>query len=271
MKNSIQNIGTILDVDENGFVVKQAAVEKIQTRWRPAVDVIVAAYRHHFGRDLYSVYIRGSVALGRAIDNISDIDSIALVNMSREKIDLSWRQAFEAEFAKSFLFINGVEIIVQPLGNIGKGSRIMIKTQAVCVYGEDISDTLPSLKPGEGMAQHIFGLERDIKNMKDFLRQDDKDSAEIQRKCTWIMKRILRSGCELVMERSQSYTRDLYPCYELFARYYPQKDAEMYRVLEMAVNPTSNRREIINILDDFGGWITGEIGRVFEKNSNSTD
>jgi hypothetical protein len=80
----IKPIGTFLQTNAEGFIVNTTSLEQIQDEWLPAVEKVTDAYRKHFGTDLHSVYIRGSVAKGQAIHNVSDIDSFAVVTLSRE-------------------------------------------------------------------------------------------------------------------------------------------------------------------------------------------
>lgn len=110
---------------------------------------------------------------------------------------------------------------------------------------------------------HAFLLEKRIDQTVEALKNTNNPT-RTQQSCTWIMKRIVRTGCELVMERSQKYTRDLYPCYELFAEYYPEKSDDMYRVLELAINPTKDKQEIIDALENFGDWIAQEVKNVLQ-------
>jgi len=264
--DTVKPIGSFLQTDADGFIVNTTSPEKIQRAWLPAVEMVKDAYKQHFGEHLHSVYVRGSVVKGEAIDNISDIDSFAVVTLSYDNIDTSWSKDFVKELIGQFPFIVGVEIGAIPLEELKdhKGDRIMIKTQSICVYGENLADTLPPLKPGIETAQHIKGIEREINKTKEWL-QEDRTDEEIKRRCTWIMKRIIRSGFELVMERSQKYTRDLYPCYEGFAEYYPEKKEEMYEVLRLAIEPTSDKKEILMVLDNLGAWLVGEISRVFKS------
>ncbi len=265
MQNEIKSIGSFLETDNDGFIVNTTSSEKIQAAWIPAVEMVKEAYQKHIGEYLHSVYIRGSVAKGQAMDNISDIDTFAAVTVPYDDIDMSWSKDFVEEVKKRFPFVTGVELGIVPLDEIqeSKGDRIMIKTQSICVYGSSLADTLPPLRPGVDTAQHFEGIGREIDRTKQWLQGDHADE-EIERKCTWIMKRIIRSGFELVMERSQKYTRDLYPCYEEFSKYYPEKKEEMYRVLQLAVSPTFDKEIILNTLDSLGGWLVKEIAIVFK-------
>lgn len=235
-------------------------MDKIQLQWLPAVEKVKEAYIKHFGDNLHSVYIRGSVAKGQAIENISDIDSFAVVTLPYEKVDMAWADLFKEELISEYPFVTGVETGIIPLDELNdhKGDQIMIKTQAICMYGKNLADEIPAMKPGKETAQHIFFIKNEIIRTKEWLNSQHS-AEEVMRKCTWIMKRILRSGFELVMERSRKYTRDLYPCYEGFSEYYPEQKDTMYKVLQLAINPTEDKAEIEKVLSDIGNWIIKEI------------
>lgn len=263
MKDKVKPIGSFLQTDADGFIVNTTSPEKIQSAWLPAVEMVRDAYKQHFGEHLHSVYIRGSVAKGEAIDNISDIDSFAVVTLPHDDIDTSWSKDLEEEITKKLPFVVGVEIGAIPLEELidHRGDQVMIKTQSICIYGKNLADELPPLKPGMDTAQHIRGIEREIDKTKEWLQEEHTDE-EVKRRCTWIMKRIVRSGFELVMERSHTYTRDLYPCYVGFSEYYPEKKEEMYKALKLAIDPISDKKNILVVLDNLGPWLVDEIERV---------
>lgn len=265
MEASIRKIGTILQTDANGYIIKIASANKIQSKWQPAVDEAVEAYKQHLDDNLHSVYVRGSVARGEAMDDISDIDTVALITTDNS-IDMGWAVDFEHNLVKEFPFVNGVEIKAFQMDDLDRKTQFMLKTQAVCVYGEDITETLPKMKPGVDAVNHAFLLEKRINQTIESLKKTN-DPPRIQQSCTWIMKRIVRTGCELVMERSQKYTRDLYPCYELFAEYYPEKSDDMYRALELAINPSNDADEIIEVLQGIGSWVAQEAINIFGEKS----
>jgi hypothetical protein len=59
---------------------------------------------------------------------------------------------------------------------------------------------------------------------------------------------------ELVMEAEQRFTRDLYLCYESFAKHYPAQRAQMYRAMELALNPDTGP-DTQAFIRDFGAWL----------------
>ncbi len=263
----IQKIGGYLEIDKDGFIIKKASADKFQEKWKPVIKEIKNAYIEHFGDKLHSVYIRGSVAKGEAIDGIADLDSIAVVNLPNEQIDIKWKEELNKQIIDKYPFIKNVEIVAGTLEHAlskNRGVHIILKTQAVCIYGNDISDSITKLKPGKESALHFRNLQDELQKTIDFFENGWGDTLEENLdKCSWIMKRVLRTGFELVMEREQKYTRDLYPCYEGFVKYYPEKKDEIYKTLELAVNPTDDSKIIIPLLKDWLIFMPKEIEKFF--------
>ena len=263
----IQKIGNYLGIDKDGFIIKEASADKFQEKWKPVIEEVKNAYIKNFGDKLHSVYVRGSVAKGEAIDGIADLDTIGLVNLPKEKIDIKWKGEFNKQSSIRYPFVNGIEIVVsspQEAVSKNRSVHIFLKTQAVCIYGKDISDDIERLKPGKESASHFRNLQDELERTIDFFENGWGDNTEKNRnKCSWIMKRILRTGFELVMEREQLYTRDLYPCYESFSKYYPEKKDDMYKTLGFAIFPIDDQKIITPILKDWLLFMSKEIEDVF--------
>ena len=270
MEPAIKSIGSFLPTDADGYLVNVASKELIQEQWQPIADQLILAYQKQFGKKLHSVYVRGSVARGQAIDGISDVDSMALVLLDKEQIKNGWRKVVGREIETLFPFCAGVELVVCPLQSLQTDAvlRLMLKTQSVCVFGEDISPQLPKMKLGRDTIVHAFKLKNTLRTAELFL-QTHHGTKAVKQKCRWIMKMLLRTGCELVMERSGKYTRDLYPCYQLFSALYPNHQSEMYRVLTYALFPTDDAKEILKLLKGFGTWLGGEVERVLGEKQSS--
>ncbi len=264
----IRNLGGYLSVDAGGFIINKASVDLIQEKWKPVVNEAVEAYRSHFDDNLIGIFVRGSVARGEAIDHLSDLDTIAVVHSVEETIVTPWAEDFNKWTIVRYPFVQKVEILaVTPewAGDPKRALRIMLKTQSVCVFGEDISSGISPIKLGRDACQHFQSLQSEITDTINFFKYHwGSGVVQNQNRCSWIMKRILRTGFELVMEREQKYTRDLYPCFESFAHYYPEKRDPMYTTLELAINPTDKSDAVISLLHDWLSFMPVEIKRVFD-------
>lgn len=257
---SIKNIGRFCKNEHNGNIMNEASLNKIDTTFLALIEKVVKTYSQHLGPDIHSVYIRGSIPRGLGIPGVSDLDTLCVTNKELKEIDLDWSKKAEREINEDFVDVNGVEMSFFHLDNICNTTRFsiipfMIKTHSICVYGEDLRDQLPSFKADESLAnEHIINLKSNIDQAKEDLKGNE-DKEDILDCCVWIMKIIIRAGLALVMEEEKQYTRDLYPAYEAFSRYYPEKKEKMLQALEYAINPIENIDELISYLDVMGEWM----------------
>jgi predicted nucleotidyltransferase len=275
--NEILEIGQIFKTNDAGFIVNHSRVEKIVAPWNQVVEAVSDGYRKHLGENVHSIYIRGSVARGLAREHVSDVDSFAVVKA--EVTNLDWTANLAREVAGRFSFCTGVELICLTYEDLLHGDdeynaswRMMLKTQCACIYGEDLAGRLPDYKPGAETVVHATDLRRHVERLTDDLRalrlicrlpfaerlfksSDGGYGPLVSLGCAELMKRILRTGFEIVMEQEGVYTRDLYPCYRIFSKHFPAQERNMRRALELAVNPTSDPKELLAFLEDFGRWM----------------
>jgi len=258
-KIKIKKIGKVLQVDKNGYLIKQASAKLINSYWFKIVKTAVKEYQKGFNTNIQSIYVRGSIAQGTAIKGISDLDIIIILNNSVSEDDKKLLLKIEKSLKKQFPFVKYYNINLTTKEQIKKSKKLLffLKIQSVCVYGTDISIKLPKIKPGKNTTIHTPYLELILnERYEEILKNNNKE--QIKNSCSALMKVILRVGYELVAKREKAFTRDLYFCYKGFIKYYPGKDKEMYQVLDLALNPTSNKKEIFNIMDGFGKWLDGE-------------
>lgn len=272
--NEVLEIGHILETNAAGFIVNPSRAEKLIDPWKSAVEAVREGYLRHLGDKVHSIYIRGSVARGLARERVSDIDSFAVI--SGEVDDLSWAAELAEEVTRRFTFCAGVEVICLPLHNLLNGGddfnaswRMILKTQCVCVYGENLAGRLPDYRPGTETVIHATDLRRQVERLTDGLKallfisglpfggrffgtSGGGYGPLVSLGCAELMKRIVRAGFEIVMEEEGAYTRDLYPCYKIFSKHFPALEGGMRRALELAVNPTSDPRELLAFLEEFG-------------------
>ena len=247
-------MGSYLETDDEGFVVNPASPEKFQEEWKPVIDDMVEGYKKYFGEHLTQVYVRGSVAKGQAVPDVSDIDTFAYVDLPKEEINNSGRKEFKDEMAKRYPFVEGFEFGVSPVSTFEKNQIIL--NQSVCVYGDPVD--VKKLKPGKEMMLHAFALGGDwTRNLKDFSEKETNNEKN-KTWSVWFFKAMLRSGFEITMERSGLYTRDLYKCYEGFSKYYPEKESEMREILNLTLNPTADKEKLLEAANSILPWLTEE-------------
>lgn len=263
----IKKIGSYLEVDERGYLKKAANVAKIREPWLTPVEAVSRAYLDKYGNNaLHSIYIRGSVAKGRAIEGVSDIDSLAVLREGRfAEPEDTWEREVEEDLEARFPYVGGLEMICVPMEWATTWDNIYaftIKVEAACIYGEDLASQIQGYKPG---ADAGFQMRHFRSHLHTFKREYPKRSEQERiRTVGWIMRRFLRLGMELVMEEEKRYTRDLYPCYESFAKHYPGKESEMDRALQLAINPIADQ-QAEDFTREFGDWLEAEADARLKK------
>ncbi|MBA3732790.1 hypothetical protein H0W91_00205 [Patescibacteria group bacterium] len=248
----IREIGSYFEKDKEGFLANPASPEKIQDEWKPIVEDIVNAYKVQYKDKLHSVYVRGSVGKGNAVQGISDVDTFAYVSLQKREIDKDWISSCDKELQVKYPFVQDIELEVNPIEDADKNRLYIL--QSACLYGDDLNKSMSKIKVGKETLGHVYSLGKNLKYIDEWILKPH-ESESIKNTCAWIMKRFIRTGIELTMERAGLYTRDLYPSYKIFSEYYPEKEPEMKEALYLVLNPTDDLEIIKKVCNNLGMWL----------------
>lgn len=257
-EHRILQIGKVLHTDSEGYLVSESSLENVTEPWDKPVAEIVDKFRSELGDNFHSLYIRGSLVRGTAVEGVSDIDGLVLLHGDPKVVDWSWRRQFATELRGKYPFVMGVDFGQASVDSVLSGQNrvraFLIKTLSACAAGEDISDRLPKVKPGRDALIARWKFEEKIR--PDYFTEPD---ITLKQKTKWLGKQMLRAGMELVMEDEQAYARDLYPCYELFSKHYPEKEPAMRRVLTQALFSAEDEADFEQMRDDIGPWLADQL------------
>lgn len=256
----IKKVGSVQKLDKDGFIINDFTIENIQPEYNVILDEAINLVQKALGNILHSIYLRGSVLKGQAVKYLSDIDLVIVVNRTLSEEEAINTQEIQNIISDKYSYLNGLELWFKTKENIKRNSKIqfLLKTQSKCLLGKDITKAFPKCKIGNSSYSHAFGLEKSIAKAIELI--DKKKTSEgIRFTCTWIMKRLVRVGYELVMKREQAFTRDLYYCYEGFSKHYPQYSEKMKVILYTAINPTSEKEEIQRLISSIDSILIREV------------
>jgi hypothetical protein len=256
LMNEVTKNGTFLDVDEHGNLISDAAFDKIVSPWREAVDYARQLEVQRLGDRLHSLYLRGSVPRGSALLGRSDLDLFAVLFDDNSAAPTT-PPRFD-DFLSRFPFVASIESSHITLANVHGPFhyyRFVMKVSAVCIHGEDL---LPQIQPyttDAPIAEEWFRIFPHLVDQFVFDFKESSNDDTKKRLCHDIMKAFLRAGMLLVMRRQRAYTRDLYPSYQCFSKYYPAQEPAMRRCLDLAVNPESDGPRLLPFVTDFAKWM----------------
>jgi len=262
----IKRIGKYSRVDENGYLINHSNLHTSPKHWLDAITTVKNHYLAKWLDDIHSIYIRGSIAKGTAVDYFSDIDSIAVFKAERfQATDAcnraevkAWTKLVENQLGTSYPFVAGLETELVPIKNILGGNhpyRFAIKIESSCIHGHNLAEQITPFKINHEIAFGVGKIHLRIEKFLSAYTEEDDHGKKLW--MAWLMRRYLRLGMQLVMQDEQLYTRDLFLCYESFAKYYPSQTANMYHALELAINPKIVQ-EAITFVRDFGSWLVDE-------------
>jgi uncharacterized protein len=236
-----QRIGRFLETDEFGYVKPDVAIERVGAVWSPLVAFVRDALISRQG--VRSVYLRGSIPRGLAIENVSDADFFYLSEFDFASEDVALELAAEGRFP----FVKGLELTRLDRGTLQRIRRpqrrpyfqMLLKTQCLFLAGDDVARDIELFRIGPEMVSHVFSLADEFARLPNLL-EDGRRSGDEQAMRQWFSRRIVRSGFEVTMDRTERFTRDLYLCYEQFAQFYPNRSEQMFGVLINCLNGGEN-------------------------------
>ncbi len=259
----IQPMGSFFEVDSEGFLVNPASMDEIQETWKPILDEYIKSCHKMYGKDVISVYIRGSVAKGQAIEAVSDFDAFVVLKDGYghsnvlEEIEIEERIRLQ----NMFPFVNGFEFGI--FSESGIQEEGLLLNQSLCLFGKNIE--ISKTRLSKDLALHAPDFENRHKNLLNFLEEENPSRDRVRNRVEWLGKGILRTGLEILIEKSGKYSRDLYPCYEVFAEYYPEKEPQMRAVLDLVLNPNVTQQRARETLLPMSEFILQESKKVYQK------
>jgi hypothetical protein len=211
VKNPLNSERTIQNV---------TSLNKIQPEWRDLVDAsIFEILRNASYLSVISIYLRGSVAVGRAISKVSDIDLTVII--SSGSYSKCWRNIIEGKLSSDFDLVREVEIsiydiqIATPINKsrFKPSVAFSIKTQSLLLWGRDISREIPFFRADKDTALEIFHEKIPV-----LLRRLLND-ADLY----WCKRQIIRLGAYVTMLKRDYYTRDIYLITEDLCEIFPEE------------------------------------------------
>jgi len=264
----IQPIGELLIPNKDGYFDRAIdPSQPIQAIWQKPLKLCVKEIQARLPNLIHSIYLRGSVARGSAVKGISDIDIVIVTKNTIVDFDKSWERPFIKVVRQRYHFVDDIEfgiVSYQSLFNFSRpiGVRILLKLQGRCIKGEDLIPRLPEVYPNKSSFIHIPYFHAFQKRIKFTLQTKE---VYLPVFVPWVAKRYIRTGFELCIEKENFFTRDLYKCYEVFGKYYPEKKHPMYNLLGQALEPTLSQDQLLSLVNTFGEWLQSEVHKKYPE------
>lgn len=258
--------GHLLPLDAEGYLINECGEAALTPYWQPAIQAAIACYQRQLGEGLRSVWLRGSVPRGLGVPGISDLDTLALVAPG-VPLEAPWVKGASTALSRAHPEVQGVELWLLSeqalLQDPDQRRRLsMLATQARCVHGDPLTGRLPRVKPG---LDTVYAC-RDLRPLlaEVFAELHAEEDPDERRACVrWIAKCLVRAGLEICIPAEPVFTRDLWPCWEVFGRHHPTQRAEMFAVMAWAIEPERASEVDIQRMEALGAWLVEQAQGVW--------
>ncbi|MFT4928311.1 MAG: hypothetical protein ACI8WB_004430 [Phenylobacterium sp.] len=260
---NIKPIGQYFPLDEKGYIVNMAALDNVPPVYQPPINGIIEllATDNILASSIHSIFLRGSAAFGYAIEPISGIYLIVITNTNETQLSATiiataqqWLTTHYPTFSLDIM-VTGYDVTRQITA---PRLDIVLKTQACCVFGEDVSEALENYRPGPEMFLTLPWLRMDLIALKSV-----EQSPQNLEPFTDFAKLLIRVSFELIMAKAGQYSKSLYYCIKSFICYYPDKEAVLKRFLTFYLNGAELfSPDIILAMMAYGEWLLNEIELV---------
>ncbi len=248
---------------KNGYVVNDANIQKVQDIYLKPLAYISTQLKNSLWKKIMSFYVRWGVAAGTSTPFFSDMDIVCILHWTPTKKELVWARRICILIEKKYPFIKDMDLTLISYHDITvwaawNNLRNNLVTQSICLFGEDITPSLPKKPVGKELCRYLYGgLDEHLKKMMMYITHKEKKFFYISRRrnlrfvCRRIMRTILRSAWWIVMLSKPFYSPDVKLCCKEFVKLYPEYASPMDHILTWEYFPINNRKKIMEFLNQF--------------------
>ena len=255
---------TLFKKDFEGNLLPEGKESNLVSPWKELIEKVKNVYINTYGEEVVSIYVSGSVARG-VPNKLSDLDTFAVLRSSvTEEENSNFSKKVYRELKNDGNTLPKLDSRLLPLSSIiGEEAnfrdQFIIKLLSVPIYGEDLARKLPNYKPNKETASKLIqNLSNSIQKAKNII-ENTNDPKKIKEFCRWIMKKFIKHCFYPVMAKEGVYTNSLETALILFSKNFPEKASVMEQVYNLCTEPTADKNEIIQIIDDVSPWLIYQV------------
>ena len=245
------------------FIKKEVSLEKVRKEYGVIVDEVTTKALALSER-VHSIYLYGSVATGKAQSPTSDLDMLVVLHEAADEVLAQKYDELAAEMSAVHVDVfREVGLGVTNLNEVLHGSdplgwRFFMTVLCVKLQGEDLYEKEKRFRPTTALAKELHS---DMHHVLAGAVEKIRGASEsvVKLKVHSAMKKIIRAGFGLVMERENYWTVDIEEMVELFCKHYPEQAEKMNEVLGLLRNPAPEAARAIGLVTDFGTWVEAEL------------
>lgn len=258
-----------LDVD--GYI-KTPLSDRLQLEFQQVVDDVINRLASRLGCLLHSAYVYGSVAQGKAVAGLSDLDICVILTHQAGNSECRLLSEIRKEIKSNHCVVSKVDFDVGSLSEVLAPKNLYswgywLKHHCRCIWGEDLSKRFSRFRPSKAIALAVNGDFVSVLNdyMQRLTENDNVDEHKPIQKAA--ARKLIRSTNLLRSDDDTDWPDTLEACVVRFAKKYPMKESEIRYFLFESHNQMDKKENFIARLRTFMNWLV-EANRYFHPNSS---
>ncbi|MQA24620.1 MAG: nucleotidyltransferase [Micromonosporaceae bacterium] len=247
-------------LDADGFIRREGSLDRIAAPFTGLVAELRARVRAAYPQK--SLYVYGSLPRGAAVPGRSDLDAMVVLDREPTEADRAAGRDIEAALDDAHPVVDGVGILLDSRERLLSPAErhdggFFVKCLCTPVFGEDLAPLLPGYRPTRRLARDTNGEIGEALARARSRRSDGLGPADRARLCRWLARKVTRTAFTLVMPRWGGWTSDMDLTHEVVCGYYPDWDAPLRRLIDLARTPSDAHEAVEQVLA-FGDQVAAE-------------
>lgn len=248
-------------IDDAGFITAPPR-GPLQPEFRGLVEEVVNRLTLRLGDALHSIYLYGSVAQGRALPGVSDLDVCLILKRPPTGAENDIIAGVNQRCARYPEAVCKIDTDVGTLADALAPENLYswgywLRHHCRCVYGEDLGKRFPRFRPSRAIAEALNGdvftvLESYIAALN---KVEDGPPRRLLRRAA--ARRLVRATNMLRGDNDADWPDTLEEYVDRFRRRYPSRAADIDYFLRESRYPGEDTRDFITRLRQFMTWLGG--------------
>lgn len=236
--------------DSKGFLLNQSDLNLLPKEYTSLLDEVTNIMVKNYSDDFLSLFLGGSIIR----KNLKDKDIILLV-VTNKPIDLIWLEDFKTYLENKYSC--KISILFKTYKNIKEDEeyKFHLKTKWVFISGKNLLLEINDYKVDEKILFYNKKYKQLIKSVVFFISNNNLSSENIKDFCKSYMAHFILMGFELCMLKERKYSDDIYTCYKVFSKYYPQYKKYIDEIYSYYKDPIDDKNKLIEVINKFPQWI----------------
>lgn len=266
--NKLRTNGTFVPMDKDGYFLNNLDLKLIDPLWLLPVHELVECYCNLLKDNIISIYLRGSIPKNEAIQFKSDIDIMVICNNYPSKDTIIALRSIQNNCLKKYVYVKKVDTLLLTYNTFEKSylAHFYIKVMSLLLYGLNLHVKINPIKPSFRIISQIPIVLSNIQFCIKVIDSSD-DNLHISNSCNWAFSSIIRSLFEFLIQEEKKYTRDLYLCYKVSTKHFPEMTKKIETALILSIDTINDKRYAKELLIHFHDWLTLHI-ELFIKNKS---